>query len=90
MLDAPQKILQQREIEHRLRDGVFGAGFHFVFEAANFFVQIRTRPGLAPTPMTNAVPAPIGLPPISCPRFRLCTIFTSPMASTSKTAVASG
>src|ERR1035441_9752956 len=47
-------------------------------------------PGLAPTAMTNLVEAPVGLPPMSSPRFRLWTMLTRPMASTSKTAVASG
>src|SRR5271154_6869659 len=47
-------------------------------------------PGFAPTPMTKPVPTPIGLPPRSNPRFRLWTTFTSPIESTSNTAVASG
>ena len=49
-----------------------------------------SAPGLAPTPISRAVCEPMGLPPISRPWLRLLTMLTRPMASTSKTAVASG
>src|SRR6516164_11840552 len=39
-------------------------------------------PGLAPTPITNWVPLPMGLLPMSSPWLRLCTMLTRPIAST--------
>ena len=35
-----QELLQQREVEHRLGDGVLGAGLDLVFEAADFLVDV--------------------------------------------------
>ena len=57
--------------------------------ASTFHAKRRTSlsrsgtPGLAATAMVNPVDAPMGLPPMSSPWFSRCTIFTSPMASTS-------
>ena len=36
-----RKAFEQIQIEHRLRDHVFGAGFHLPFEAADLFVHIE-------------------------------------------------
>ena len=41
VLDALQELLQQVEIEHRLRDDVLGAGLHFPLEAADLLVQVQ-------------------------------------------------
>ena len=40
VIDAAQELLQQRDIEDWLRHGEISAGFHLVFEAADFFVNI--------------------------------------------------
>src|SRR5581483_436420 len=39
-LDALQEFFEQIEIENRLRDHVFGAGFHFPLEPVQFFLQV--------------------------------------------------
>ena len=36
-----QELLQQVQIEHRLRDDVLGAGLHLPFEAADLFVHVQ-------------------------------------------------
>ena len=66
-----RKFFQQPQIEYRLRHRILRARLHFVFKAPNLLIEIRCSPGLAPTPITNAVPFPMGLPPRSSPRFRL-------------------
>ena len=43
VLDALQKLLQQAQIEDRLRDGVLRAGLHFVGEAAQLVARYRAR-----------------------------------------------
>ena len=70
LLDPAQKIFQQTNVEHRLGHRVFGSGLHFEFKPPDLFIQIG-KPGFAPTPITKPVPAPIGFPPRSSPRFRL-------------------
>ena len=49
-----------------------------------------SAPGLAATPMWNAVGTPMLCPPMSDPRFNRVTTFVSPIESTSNTPVASG
>ena len=41
MLNALEKIFQQRHIENWLGDGDFRSSLHFVFEAADFLIEIR-------------------------------------------------
>ena len=90
VFDSPQKVFQQTDIENRLRHRVFGSGLHFELEPPNFFVQIG-EPGIRPHANHKAgTRTDRDFRPRSSPRFKLWTILTRPMASTSKTAVASG
>src|ERR1035441_10210376 len=45
--DALEESLQKIQVEDRLRDDIFGAGFHFPVEAADLFVQVQ-RAGVGP------------------------------------------
>src|ERR1017187_2896851 len=39
--DALEESLQKIQVEDRLRDDIFGAGFHFPVEAADLFVHVQ-------------------------------------------------
>ncbi len=41
LFNALQEDLEHAQVEDRLRDGVLGAGFHLVGEAADFVVDVR-------------------------------------------------
>src|SRR5580704_5483951 len=89
VFDPPQKVFQQANIKNRLRPA-YSAPACTLNSNRRISSSRSVSPGFAPTPITKPVPAPIGFPPRSSPRFKLWTILTRPIASTSKTAVASG
>ena len=51
-----RKFSSSREIEDRLRDRILRAGLHFVFEAADLFIEIRTARDLRPR--RSRIPCP--------------------------------
>ena len=66
VLDSLQEILEQAQIEDRLRDGVLRAGLHLEGEAPQLVFHVAAA-GLAATPMVKLVLAPMEFEPMSSP-----------------------
>src|SRR5260370_30658164 len=60
MLDAGEELFEQCYVKYRLSDGVVGAGFHLVFEAADLFVDIN-HAGIGPHTDGESRAAPDGV-----------------------------
>src|SRR5260370_2444346 len=60
MLDAAEELFEQCYVKYRLSDGVVGAGFHLVFEAADLFVDIN-HAGIGPHTDGESRAAPDGV-----------------------------